>query len=490
MDEKSFLKYYATQLQNKTEEPLPHVLKSQEYFRIKPSEIGYKTLDKVSFVNHNLDIITNPSDSYLYLTVGVKTKVSTGSVDINLDADPNMVKPGGYEKTDVDPADLEIDVIPERYWKTMSIPASAGFIFGYCYKINDTVIDVCNNDCSKGLCAVNSGVFAPQHKSEQHTGLSEPEKFLMYQSHKKAGFMEFLVPLKYVIPFMEANQTLWGVKQSLDITKASVLDMFAYHNPSYATMTGSVTEFNISSMEWLLPYVKVENVTQSEIFDSMYNNVIKRYWLGRETFVSSQFKNTQPNTNEIYRIASKGLNNQPRWLLINAVEGAPSDALNNTSEPLGFVDAGNDSGDMNNFCLTKLRIKCNGIYIDAGVPMEMSSISVSLDTDEPYKSHKGYWEPYHKYCKYHGQLHNSEVLSPLSFNDWVKSQVYIIDLMNTVDTEQIFKNANNTIVIEIEFSTNTGSVTADTSFRMVATLLHDREVEISHSNNTARIISN
>ncbi|KAJ1464976.1 hypothetical protein T484DRAFT_2027897 [Baffinella frigidus] len=269
MDEKSFLKYYATQLQNKTEEPLPHVLKSQEYFRIEPSEIGYKTLDKVSFVNHNLDIITNQSDTYLYLTVGIKTKKTTGSAVINLDEDPNMVKPGGFVKANDIATNLVVNAIPERYSKTMSIPASAGFIFGYCYKINDTVIDVCNNDCSKGLCAVNSGVFAPQHKSEQHTGLSEPEKILMYQSHNKAGFMEFLVPLKYVVPFMEANQTLWGVKQSLDITKARIFDMFTYHNPTYAPgMTGSVTEFNISSMEWLLPYVKVENVTQSEIFDT------------------------------------------------------------------------------------------------------------------------------------------------------------------------------------------------------------------------------
>jgi len=82
------------------------------------------------------------------------------------------------------------------------------------------------------------------------------------------------------------------------------------------------------------------------------------------------------------------------------------------------------------------------------------------------------------------------VLSPLSFNEWVKSQVYIIDLINTVDTEQIFKNANNTVIIEIEFSTKKGSIDTTSTFRMVATLLHDREIEISHSNNTARIISN
>ena len=491
MDEKSFLKYYANQLQNKTDEPLPHVLKSQEYFRIKPSEVNYRDLDKVSFINHNLDIITNPSDSYLYLTVGIKTKGTSGGAEDEFDADPNMIQAGGFVKSIADVNDLVVDAVPERYWKTMSIPASAGFIFGYCYKINDTVIDVCNNDCSKGLCAVNSGVFAPQHKSEQHTGLCEPEKFLLFQSHKKADSIEFLVPLKYVIPFMEANQTLWGVKQSLDITKASVLDMFAYHNPSFvAGLTGSVTSFNIDSMEWLLPYVKVENDTQSEIFDSMYNNVIKRYWLGRETFVSSQYKNDQPNANEVYRICSKGLNNQPRWLLINAVEGAPSTAQNDTSAPLGFVDYGIYSGSKNNFCLSKLRVKCNGIYIDNSIPLDMTSISVGLASDEPYKSHKGYWDPYQKYCKYHGQLHNSEVLSPLSFNEWVKSQVYIIDLINTVDTEQIFKNANNTVIIEIEFSTKKGSIDTTSTFRMVATLLHDREIEISHSNNTARIISN
>ena len=200
--------------------------------------------------------------------------------------------------------------------------------------------------------------------------------------------------------------------------------------------------------------------------------------------------NTQDNIGETFRVASRGINHQPRWLIINAVDGASSTIRNNNAEPLGFVNRGAVSGLENNFCLSKIRIRLNGIYIDNGSPLEMDCMQVTADTDQPYTQNSGYWEAYLKYVKFHNQLHSPEILSPLVYNSWLKSQIYVFDLVNTVDTELIFQNSNNTITIEIEYSTKKGSTTPNSRFRIVATLLHDKQIEIHHANNSATIISN
>ena len=70
--------------------------------------------------------------------------------------------------------------------------------------------------------------------------------------------MEFLCPLNYVIPFFKANQSLFGVKQTLEINKASIKDTFAYHNPGFVTgfVHDDITELDIKSCEWYLPEKK------------------------------------------------------------------------------------------------------------------------------------------------------------------------------------------------------------------------------------------
>jgi hypothetical protein len=486
MNEEAFNKYYASALQVTTDSPPPHILKAQEYFKIKPNEVQYQTLDKFSFTNQNLDIITLPSDSYLYMKVGIK-HASGAEMDTNAD----MVYQANGTIGGADHVNATFTKNPDRYWQTMSVPASASFIGGYTYKINDTTIDTQNSETSLGLNAVNSGVFSPANKADIITGMTEPHKYLLYQAHKKAGYMEFLCPLRYVVPFFGKNQSLWGVKQTLEINKASVIDTFAYYNPDFVTgfTLNAISELDIKTCEWYLPYVRIENQTQSEIYDSMYNNKISRYWLGREVFVSTTMQNNQDNINEVYKVASRGVNHQPRWLIINAVDGASATIANNNAKPLGFVNKTSNAGNENNFCLSRIRIKLNGIFVDGGSPLEMDCMQVSASGDKPYNQNAGYWEPYIKYCKWHNQMHDAEILSPLAFNDWLQSQIYVFDLVNTVDTELIFQNSNNTVVIEVEYSTKKGC-TANRRYRIVATLLHDKQIEISHSKNSATIISN
>ena len=312
MNEEAFSRYYASALQVTTDSAPPHILKAQEYFKIKPNEVGYQTLDKFSFTNQKLDIISLPSDSYLYLKVGIKHGVGATAIEINESVD--MVYQANATIGGADHANATSVKTPDRYWQTESVPASAAFIGGFTYKINVTTIDTQNSETALGLNAVNSGVFSPGNRADIITGMTEPDKYLMYQAHKKAGYMEWVVPLKYVIPFFKANQTLWGVKQTLEINKATLQDTFAYYNPSFASGLSpkDISSLEIKSCEWYLPYIRIENETQSENYDSMYNNKITRYWLGREVFVSTAMPNTQDNINEIYRVASRGVNHQPR----------------------------------------------------------------------------------------------------------------------------------------------------------------------------------
>ena len=141
MNEKAFTKYYAEALQVSTDSPPPHILKAQEYFKIKPNEVSYQTLDKFSFTNQNLDIITLPSDSYLYMKVGIK-HASGGEMDTNAD----MVYQANGTIGGADHVNATFTKNPDRYWQTMSVPASASFIGGYTYKVNDMTVDTQNSE--------------------------------------------------------------------------------------------------------------------------------------------------------------------------------------------------------------------------------------------------------------------------------------------------------------------------------------------------------
>ena len=67
---------------------------------------------------------------------------------------------------------------------------------------------------------------------------------------------------------------------------------------------GKVTGLEMKSVERYLPYIRIQNESQGEIYDSVYNNKIKRYWLGREVFESITMNNSQHDMNEICRVAS------------------------------------------------------------------------------------------------------------------------------------------------------------------------------------------
>ena len=136
MNEEAFNKYYASALQVTTDSPPPHILKGRDWFKIKPNEMNYQTLDKFSFTNQNLDIITLPSDSYLYMKVGIKHTTAT---EMNLVAD-NMIYQGASKLDGLNVGDPVVKT-SDRYWKTVSTPASGAFIGGYTYKINDVTID-------------------------------------------------------------------------------------------------------------------------------------------------------------------------------------------------------------------------------------------------------------------------------------------------------------------------------------------------------------
>ena len=103
--------------------------------------------------------------------------------------------------------------------------------------------------------------------------------------------------------------------------------------------------------------------------------------------------------------------------------------------------------------MKKLRIKLNGIYIDSGDVLEFTNVSAGTSdvaANNPYANHKGYHRAYDEYCKFFGQYYSKRD-SVKSFDDWLKSQLYVFDL-NNIDSEQIFASSGNSLIIEIEYS--------------------------------------
>ena len=88
----------------------------------------------------------------------------------------------------------------------------------------------------------------------------------------------------------------------------------------------------------------------------------------------------------------------------------------------------------------------------------------------PFATYGGdYTLAYENYCKFFG-LYQSKRTSPLSFLQWLQSQVFCFDLVN-IDAENIFANSGNALIVEVEFSTVGGSVTTTDKFKLIAILV-------------------
>ena len=452
MDIKTFEDYYLEPIsissENK-ERPLPQIFKDVAELQISPDEQITDTRKKYTFTNKNLDIITIPHEAYLYITA--EHKMNSGS-------DAKMLK-----------------------LNTISIPSSAGLIDSYDYMINDTTISTQNNFLASTLYAVNNGLYAESSKYLEHIGLSNPEIGPIYLQAKKYGTpnQEWIIPLKLFIPFLKDNKILWGVKQTLKIT-LSAFEKILY---KISTKANSDATIKIESLELRMPYVKLENEKQLALWNSMYSNTIERYWLDVDQFWSSPVSNTVAQSNGTFRVATKGLHSKPRYLLLHAVDG---DGTNlEQHRPMGFnTGYGTVAFDVakNSIRFKKLRIKLNGIYIDNGDVMEFLCGDAATD---PYTVHREYLRAYDEYSKFFGQYYSKEA-SVKSFNEWLVEQLYVFDL-NNIDNEAIFQNAGNALIIEIEYSTYSGTTTSSKTFKLVANVLYDKQITINHNENKAVI---
>ena len=456
MDIKTYDEYYIKPISlDRTNAPLPQIFKDQSVLKIQPEENVSGNRKTYTFINKNLDIITVPHDAYIY----VRTTNGTTS------------------NTPAEAADVS----------TISIPSTAGLIDGFDYLINDNTICTQNNSLASTLYAVNNGLYAASSKSLEHFGLSNPEKSPFNLQSQKVGTdnCEWIIPLKLFIPFLKDNKILWGVKQTLKIT-LSAFDKILY---TITTKDNSAATITIESLELRMPYVKLENEKQLALWNSMYSNTIERYWLDVDQFWSSPVSNTVAQSNGTFRVATKGLHSKPRYLLLHAVDGDGTNleqhrpmgfntgyTPRNTTTPIAFVAA------ENSIRFKKLRIKLNGIYIDNGDVMEFFCADAATD---PYKNHREYLRAYDEYSKFFGQYYSKEA-SVKSFNEWLVEQLYVFDL-NNIDNEAIFQNAGNALIIEIEYSTYSGTTTSSKTFKLVANVLYDKQITINHNENKAVI---
>ena len=487
MDIKTFEDYYLEPISISSEnrqKPLPQIFKDVAELQISPDEQITDTKKKYTFTNKNLDIITIPHEAYLYITASHVTTSGTSAAD----------KQAKMTKTN-----------------TIAIPSSAGLIDSYDYLINDTTICTQNNSLASTLYAVNNGLYASSSKYLEHIGLSNPNVGTINLQSKKYGTSnhEWIIPLKLFIPFLKDNKILWGVKQTLKITRADIT------NAIYELDGGALPAnfaVNIKNIELRMPYIKLENETQKELWSSMYAKNVDRYWLDVDQFWSDQIDNSSARTNETFKVATKGLNSKPRYLLLHAVQDTGNNLEKN--KPMGF---GNDdlttyNDNSNTMRFKKLRVKINGIYVDNGNVMEFICVDAQNKTapanaaditdpsdstktipdpaksdkdNSPYRKYRDFFTAYDDYCKFFGQYYSKRD-SVKSFVEWLKEQLFVFDLTN-IDGEQIFQNSGNSLIIEIEYSTYKGVSTSATNktFKLVANVLYDKQLSIMHSENKA-----
>jgi hypothetical protein len=244
--------------------------------------------------------------------------------------------------------------------------------------------------------------------------------------------------------------------------------------------------------------MKLENQKQLQLWSQMYSNTINKYWLDVDQYFSQSIVNTGKTDNETFRVAVKGLNSRPRWLLLHAVDTSTAATNDAKHKPLGFGGNGHETqiaaatDVQNSIRFKKLRIRLNGIYIDGGDVKEFDNVNAHPTANNAgnaatsaWKNHRGYMESYEEYSRFFGQYYDTRA-SPKSFNVWLAEQLYVFDLTN-IDAESIFSNSGNALIIEVEYSTYVGTSTANSTIKLVANVMYDKQMTITHSDNKATL---
>jgi hypothetical protein len=455
MDIETFKEYYLDPISlgpDDANAPLPQIFKDISVLKIQPEENVDPTRKTYTFINKNLDIITVPHDAYLYVRTKNNTNANTAS---------------------------EAEAI-----NSISIPSTVGLIDGFDYMINDTTVCTQNNSLASTLYAVNNGIYAVSSKSLEHLGLSDPNKgpFNLQAAKVNTENCEWIIPLKLFVPFLKDNKILWGVKQTLKITRADVADIL--YKIADGTDAASSDKFEIKSIELRMPYVKLENQKQLNLWSSMYSSTVNRYWLDVDQFWSSPANNVTSQNNSTFRVATKGLNSRPRYLMLHAVDDTGTKI--DRHRPMGFGRASAYDKDENTIRFKKIRLKLNGIYIDNGDVMEFSNVDANASGNDgnPFMHNLEYVRAYDEYCKFFGQYYSKRT-SVKSFEEWSREQLFVFDL-NNIDNETIFQNSGHALIIEIEYSTYKGATGSKTgTFKLVANVLYDKELSIQHNENKA-----
>ena len=468
MEEQAFAKYYIDPISLDAEDqaaPMPHLYKQMSVLRIQPEEGAYNTNRKTyTFINKNLDIITNPCEAYIYC----KATVTGVTTNANL-SDTN----------------------------TIGVPSCAGIIHGFSWDINDTTITAINDNLPSTLYAIHSGVYAQSTTQLDHIGWTKDKGFITEFHLKEAGKIEIKIPLKSFVPALKDNKTMWGVKTQLKIVFPNDLTDTLYSLDGNAL--GEET-FEINHIELRMPYVKLENQKQLELWTKMYSNTINKYWLDVDQYFSQNIVNTNKTENETFRVAVKGLNSRPRWLLLHAVSTSANARNDAKHKPMGFGGDGTQAAIaaatdvQNSLRMKKIRVRLNGIYIDGGDVKEFENVGAAAVAAEeapgtaatsPWKNHLGYLESYEEYCRFFGQYYD-ERSSVKSFNQWLAEQLYVFDLTN-IDAESIFSNSGNALIVEVEFSTYNGTSTDGSTIKFIANIMYDKQLNITHSDNKATL---
>jgi len=316
-------------------------------------------------------------------------------------------------------------------------------------------------------------------------------------SYNKADAkIEIKIPLKSFVPCLKDNKTMWGVKTQLKIIFPNDLHDKLYKTNKTVVAANEVLTLN--HIELRMPYVKLENQKQLQLWSQMYSNTINKYWLDVDQYWSSSIDNTRETTNDTFRVAVKGLNSRPRWLLLHAADTSANALNDDKHKPMGFYGTGTQASmaavddEDNSFRLKKVRIRLNGIYIDGGDVKEFQNVdTVALGAgagganSSAWDNNIGYMESYEEYCRFFGQYYENRD-SVKSFNQWLASQLYVFDLTN-IDAESIFSNSGNALIIEVEYSTYRGCSVANKSFKLIANVMYDKQMTITHSDNKATL---
>jgi len=537
--------------------PKQQLYKDISELRIQPDEgtTNHENRNQFTFTNRNLDIIQNLHEAYIeytcvFSTPGLaenRTAVqdehiineffhdNAGDMEFPTTSNGVQLQQNKYAPTHLTSVDANrirfkqvqgktyssigntnvgatadekyefLHVVPyyTKGFYALCLPQTAFWIDGYTFELNDTTVSTQNSGLARSLNVLNHGVYAKESRQLSLYGMTNDVNIkspFEIQKYKLVnGDLRLKVPLKYIIPYLSQNKVSWGVKTSLKLTKLNkdaIKHMFN-HVPG-----DSLAHFDvdIKDIELVVPYVKLENNKQLSLWNQMYSSVNNRYWLENDHFTSQVYDNRISHTNEVYRIATKGLNSRPRWLLLSACDPdidkttpeVPYDR--NAMTPMGFEDRSanwaNEGTAINELKFTKIRVKINGIYIDGGDVLEFQNKATETTSD--YKTmgkmtYGGdYFLAYENYCKFFGSYHSKRG-TPKDFEQWLESQVFCFDLVN-IDSENIFANSGNALIIEVEFSTVAGSNSGQGSlynFKLVANVLYDKQLSISHSNNSA-----